>query len=1817
MKRDDREPSEERPLLREILSRGGAEELPALKERLSTLAGVTEGRGTTLSADRETGSRSSARETLAEPRVFTTLSGRSTQPEVEVTVASAVLGEDERLDDLPVPARKELVSSSPVVPHLDEIRNILPALEEQVRADPERVEAWVGLGEGQLAVGRMEDAAKSFETAHALLPDEPRHLLLLARARFGSGDYSRTVEPLREALQLNPPERDPYLLLLADAYQKQGLYDDETDTCVELLSTKPRDPVLLFRLGMAYTHLGLQEMAFKAFILAIRANPEFLEAHLNLGALLRSRGATADAIRTFRNVLERKPDCWEAYYNLGFLYSKERIYPRAVWAYERAFRSCPHPEALGAISYNLGIVCVQMGLWREAAEAFKVATDTRPENPHYWFNRAVCLGMLPDLAPTASDGAISAADAYRKAIELDPFYVKAYMGLVEWLYRSGDPHGAEAVKKMATSVLPEASPLFDTLVPPSPSEADASDLGVDANRSTIVTLMNPQLKEACYSTRALGADGLASLTLVGKETTVPGMDPLSFTAEAELEPESADVSFYLGLSLANKKEYTRALDSIEQGIAFDPNFAKAHLVAARICLKLGNREKAFFHARKGATLDPDDAESELLLAELYFDRGEYRYAFDSSREALADDPRLTRALLVAALSMERQGRRDDAISFLRRYVDENPADPVGYRELARVYDDQGDYEQGLETCQQAFWAGVHDPGIWVNLGVLLLHRDETELARVALQQAVDLAPHDALALGALAVALDRTGEEVNAIGAFTEALTQTPNDPDLHHNLGLLHYRAGRLEQAEELFRRALTLDPLRADVMNDLALVVMRRGNPSEGVGLITSARELEPDQALWMFNLAFARMEAGQFRDAIEAARGLVRKHPAFHNAKELLWNLAQAHSSLGEHAQALTRLKGVLLVDPDDLDALLNVSGVALELNDLATSRQAIDRAALIDPDDPRVLVNRGVLLQESGASMTEVLSLYERAAQRSNEAIEGLFNLGVLAASENERARSIEYLKAAVAVRPDFYEATLALGLVAQLDRQTVLAEQSYRRALEIRGTSYMARVNLGVLLMDQGNLEEAKRFLVQASELDPEQALPHFNLGVLAETASDTDDAVKEYNLARQLDPSSPDPSLNLGAIRERAGLDEEALLEYTRALESDPSLDEGYMCLGRLLLRLGRAEEAESVYLSGLLIHPSNRRLKEEADRSRLLAGGVGTKSLVDQATENGSLASEEKAVADAASELSCEDEDVLQRPESPFAWGRRGLTKYRLGDFAGALEDLGKAAELNPESVEILTNLGAVFGAHGMLDEELSCYETALEKSPDFAPALVNSAWVFLDRGQLDFVLELLDPLLSGSSLSSPLYSSIGACLFRAGFPDRASHAYALAAVGTPDDPRIGFNLAVTWIRTGEVDRALSLLTMLSELPGAGARVHAALAHLCRERFDLAGEIDHWQRAVVAEPTYLPARTNLSAALLEARMPDAALSALDESPSPFEDCPAAQFNRALALEAVGRLAEARRAYGRAARLLPELHEIHLNLAFLYRAQGDHRREIRELKQALSSSRDCKVAGPLLALAHLLSGRPRRALPYLRELPKRYRALLAGAIHLLSGRLEKAEARYESSLAIHRSAEALYGLALVHLRNGKADEAEACLAGLLEKRRGGADVLIQMARAQELRKNHEGECDLLAEAQALYPDSPIVLAALADAVLARGRFEEADRLYLTCVDRLSAGPAGARSRVFSRLASMSYVSEKPFGDTLRDPPGYYISVGVGRNYYHCDGPDRRTGCTLANETDEPWIPWTELFDQVLGPDGMETWSQGESKWYSNAVDRRR
>jgi len=300
-------------------------------------------------------------------------------------------------------------------------------------------------------------------------------------------------------------------------------------------------------------------------------------------------------------------------------------------------------------------------------------------------------------------------------------------------------------------------------------------------------------------------------------------------------------------------------------------------------------------------------------------------------------------------------------------------------------------------------------------------------------------------------------------------------------------------------------------------------------------------------------------------------------------------------------------------------------------------------------------------------------------------------------------------------------------------------------------------------------------------------------------AGDIDGAIREYRVYLKLRPSAFEARSNLGAALARAGRYDEAVAEYKLALERDPSNPGVLLNLALAYYKSGQFSAAARELAGVRALQPDNSqallleadchlRLGENKQVIELLAPIeksnqddlavvylLGTALIRDQQPVRGQVLIER----------------ILKNGDSAEARLLMGTTKMMVSDYAGALTDLKRAVELNPQ-----------------LPDVYSYYGMALLHTGDTAGA-ADAFRKELAANTNDFTSNL----------------QLGAHERQDEEWEKALKHLERALQLRPGDPGTRFQLAATHFAIGKVDQARAELEQLVKESPQFAEAHVTLA--------------------------------------------------------------------------------------------------------------------------------------------------------------------------------------------------------------------------------------------------------------------------------------------------------------------------------------------------------------------------------------------------------
>jgi len=283
-------------------------------------------------------------------------------------------------------------------------------------------------------------------------------------------------------------------------------------------------------------------------------------------------------------------------------------------------------------------------------------------------------------------------------------------------------------------------------------------------------------------------------------------------------------------------------------------------------------------------------------------------------------------------------------------------------------------------------------------------------------------------------------------------------------------------------------------------------------------------------------------------------------FAQALELQPDLTEAHLMLGigyydkkEYTRALEEYDKYLAVIPDNFHAWSNRAAAFLQTGDLAAARADIDRALLLNADEPELLENRIVIAREAADWQTVISDttwLLEHLPVQATWLVERGRALG----AESRFAESLADLERAVNLGPTA-SAYLYRGVTRYFLGQYESAMEDFAEA-STAGSDlalpYLWRCRTHYRLQQyEAGVADCDEYLSRS----PEDYEGYYARGILRSRAGNQDGAVADYRRAIEL-AGTPGDSANawygLGLANERAGRKKDAATAYQRTLDIDP-----------------------------------------------------------------------------------------------------------------------------------------------------------------------------------------------------------------------------------------------------------------------------------------------------------------------------------------------------------------------------------------------------------------------------------------------------------------------------------------------------------------------------------------------------------------------------------------------------------------------------------------------------------------------------------------
>ncbi len=326
---------------------------------------------------------------------------------------------------------------------------------EALTLQPKYLPAQLYIGECLIASADWDAAQKLYR---GMVQDQsqcPQAWYELGRTQAAKGDHAGSAASYRRACELFPRYGAAHFAL-AGELRKTGSASDAAEHLKAYSQTKDQDPPLEdaffakvrslnqsstvhFQRAAELDAAGKLDEAVREHQAILAADPNNLQAHVNLISLYARLGDAAQAKQHFETASTLDAGRSDAWYNYGVLLFSEHQLQSAEQAFQQALKLTPdYAEAHN----NLGAVFEMQGRLEDAAKEFRSAIASKPDYPLARFHLARLLVNQRDY-----DGAIQQLErALQPEEENTPMYTYA---LAAACARAGDRERALRYYRLA------------------------------------------------------------------------------------------------------------------------------------------------------------------------------------------------------------------------------------------------------------------------------------------------------------------------------------------------------------------------------------------------------------------------------------------------------------------------------------------------------------------------------------------------------------------------------------------------------------------------------------------------------------------------------------------------------------------------------------------------------------------------------------------------------------------------------------------------------------------------------------------------------------------------------------------------------------------------------------------------------------------------------------------------------------------------------------------------------------------------------------------------------------------------------------------------------------------------------------------------------------------------------------------------------------------------------------------------------------------------------------------------------------------------
>lgn len=613
----------------------------------------------------------------------------------------------------------------------------------------------------------------------------------------------------------------------------------------------------------------------------------------------------------------------------------------------------------------------------------------------------------------------------------------------------------------------------------------------------------------------------------------------------------------------------------------------------------------------------------------------------------------------------------------------------------------------------------------------------------------------------------------------------------------------------------------------------------------------------------------ESGDYDKAVIQLKNALKIQNRSKDANDLLSKIYLKQGNAQEAFKTFIRLEQI---DPDNLEYQIQLASFHLLAKNRTEAETRVEKVLSKEPDNIKALYLKAGVLSLHKRGVEEIEPVYLKIIRLDPEQDRAHFSLAQLYASQKKFEDALTHLNEAIRIQPDNIAYSTAVYRFYLTRGEYETAQKVLETLGENRPTDARPRILLGNFYQARNQPEMAETLFLKAIEVDPEKIEPLMVLARFYNGQEKRDAAEALIKKALEIEPGSYEVK---NAYADFHFVNDEILKADTlvdEILAARPEYIPGKLLKGRILIRQRAYDPAIKIFqdlvneepdsdIYNLLLGSAYYEKNDLKNAKPFIAKAVeknpnqfqGRFTLADIHFKQGDLHLAEAQL-----------ETIIKRfPNHYNANALLGNIKIADRQFTVARAIYEDLVRQDPNNPVAYYRLGLIDRSENRLEPALENFNKALEINPNLMDVFSNIISIHAGRGNHKKALELCDAHLAKvgeTPILSAVILNLKGNLFLSTNDTKQGKSYLQEAIDkNPEYLTPYMSLANLLTQEERTDEAIELYKVLIEKRPDQATPHGLIANLYERKGDIGLAEHHYVKALEINPTYVVAANNLA----------------------------------------------------------------------------------------------------------------------------------------------------------------------------------------------------------------------------------------------------------------------------------------------------------------------------------------------------------------------